>query len=227
MFYKLFQGIDRNARILDIGCASGATMRFLETKGFKNLYGIDISEQAITYCKGLGIKNVFVMDGARLSFRDVLFDVVIASDVLEHIKDEGQALLEWSRVLKPGGVLIVFVPAFHYLWSMHDEINHHYRRYSKSTLIDVLRAVNFMVLRASYWNCSLFMPTLILRLIQRFVLGRKDYKGAAEEFYRLNLFLNTMLRKLILVENSIVRAFSFPFGVSVFVVAKKPESNKK
>lgn len=227
IFYKLLQGIDRNARILDVGCASGATMRFLEAKGFKNFYGIDISEDAINHCRSLGIKNVFVMDGARLRFQDELFDVIIASDVLEHIKDEGKALLEWSRTLKPGGVLIVFVPAFPYLWSMHDEISHHYRRYSKSTLVGALVAAHFWVSRASYWNCALFIPAFILRITQRLFFRRKDVKGASEEFYKFSLFANTFLSKLVLLENSIARWIDLPFGVSVFAVAKKPESNKK
>ena len=137
MVIKLLRQSDRNSKILEIGCSGGPLIRALNKLGYNDVHGIDISEPAIDLCKLREISNTSVMDGSRPDFGDGQFDVVIASDVLEHIEDEEKALCEWNRILKPSGKLIVFVPAFKMLWSKHDEANHHYRRYSKSELIRI------------------------------------------------------------------------------------------
>ena len=150
IIYKLIKDYKRDTEILDIGCSIGVLIGSLKGRGFKRLRGIDIDEKAIEICRQKGIIDIRVADAEKTGFKDQQFDIVIASDVLEHIKDEDKALLEWHRILKSGGKLIAFVPAFKFLWSKHDEVNLHYRRYSKSSLIEVLKKNGFSIERSSY-----------------------------------------------------------------------------
>ncbi|MDR9410892.1 MAG: class I SAM-dependent methyltransferase [Balneolaceae bacterium] len=125
--YKLlnFYNIKYNSKILDIGCSSGLLLEELYQHGYpkNNLYGIDISKDAVNIAKSNGFENVQIMDGSELTFKNESMDVIISSDSLEHIKWDKTALKQWHQCLRPGGMLVVFVPAFNCLWSEHDEIN--------------------------------------------------------------------------------------------------------
>nr|WP_243900452.1 class I SAM-dependent methyltransferase [Hymenobacter defluvii] len=213
--------IPHTSDILEIGCSAGPLQKQLAEDGYMSLTGIDISETAIALAKDRGIQNVSVMDGANLAFPDASFDVVIASDVLEHIQDEYQAIQEWKRVLRPGGRMLIFVPAFQLLWTQHDEINHHYRRYTGRRLRDALTQAELHLERSSYWNTFLFFPTSAIRLLQR-VLPRRtksnNYTGDLKEFPR---WLNNGLTALLKVEDVLLRYTSLPVGVSVFAIVRK------
>ena len=159
----------KKSRILDIGCASGALIRDLIRNGYSDVCAVDISSEAVKLCKSSGLKNVHRMDASAMDFKDGEFDVIIASDILEHIKDDLHALKQWQRILKREGRLIVFVPTFDFLWSDHDTLNRHYRRYSKKRLVSVVRKAGFKIKRNSYWNFTLFLPIAIFRLSQKFL----------------------------------------------------------
>ena len=201
-------------------------LRLRET-GFTNVTGIDISPRAIELAHRRGLPNTSVMDGTKLDFPDESFDLVIASDVLEHIDDEALALREWRRVLRPGGRLLVFVPAFPMLWSQHDVVNHHFRRYTRDSLVTSLRAGSFTVSRSSYWHGALFAPTLVVRGLQRLLQpskGQEKADDASGDLLALPKPLNATLLGLLRLENTLLRHFNFPLGVSVFAVAHKPEA---
>ncbi|MFH1456927.1 MAG: class I SAM-dependent methyltransferase [Patescibacteria group bacterium] len=212
-------GIDKTDKILDIGCSGGPLINSLKHNGFINIYGIDISMDAINLCKKRGLNNVTVMDGKKTQFKNEDFDVIIASDILEHIKNDHSALLEWYRLLKPNGKLILFVPAFDFLWSGHDKINKHYRRYNKSSLIKRLGETQFKVLRISYWNFILFFPIYLLRTFQHFML--KNEGEPQDQLYELHSLANKILIVLLKTENFFLKYFNFPTGVSVFTICRK------
>jgi len=214
MIARLIHDLPKNVRILDVGCAGGSLLKSLGELGFANSYGIDLSENAVKACHARGLGNVFRRPGALTGFPDSHFDLVIASDVLEHITDERAALQEWNRILRPGGCIIVFVPAFGFLWSGHDEAVHHQRRYSKMALWQAARNAGFEVSRLSYWNVSLFFPTAAFRLLFK---GRKG-----DQLYRLPSLLNELLAVMVRLENWILLHCDSPVGVSLFMVAKKP-----
>lgn len=218
---KLVQALNdkTDSRILDVGCAGGYLMRFLEKMGFGEISGIDISDSAVAICKKKGVKNVMTADCTKTSFKNSMFDIVTAIDILEHVKDEKAALNEWRRILKKNGRLIVFAPAFTFLWSQHDEICHHYRRYSRSTLINTLKKVNFTIERSSYWNFSLFFPASLIKIFQRIFL--KNHKS--DQLYELNPLVNKLLIYLLKFENLLLKRLDFPVGLSVFVIARKEE----
>lgn len=129
----------RGKCLLDVGCSSGIFLQELHSSGFENLSGTDIDEDSIHQACSLGLFHAEVMDVGSLGFSDNSFDLVIASDVLEHIRDDQNALLELARVMKLNGTLIACVPAFPFLWSHHDVVNMHFRRYTRSGLLRSLR----------------------------------------------------------------------------------------
>lgn len=220
IIYKLIMDYHKDAEILDIGCSGGALIGFLKAKGFKRLRGIDIDVRAIDICRQKGITDVRISDAAETEFKDRQFDIIIASDMLEHIENEDRALFEWYRILKPGGKLIVFVPAFKLLWSKHDEVNLHYRRYCKSDLIKVLRKNGFSIERSSYWNFSLFFPTSFIRFSQK--LFSRGNKRSGDQLYGVPLFVNKTLEYILRLENIFLSGgIKFPLGVSLFAVARK------
>ncbi len=211
--------IKKESKILDVGCSSGIMIESLKNQGYVDICGIDISEEAIVASKSRGINNVIVSPGETTVFNENKFDVIIASDILEHIKDDNMALKEWYRILKLGGILIIFVPAFNFLWSQHDEVNLHYRRYTKKSLLKKINKLNVSILKSSYSNFCLFFGVIIPRVYQRFFL--KKGKKLHDQLKKTNSWLNTIVIKLIKTENKILKYRSFPVGSSVFVVCRK------
>ncbi|MBJ6107444.1 class I SAM-dependent methyltransferase [Hymenobacter sp. BT523] len=217
--------LPRTAAILEIGCSGGPLMQRLRAAGYADVTGIDVSEPAIELARARGVANASLMDGAALEFADARFDVVVASDVLEHIEDEARALHEWTRVLKPGGQLLVFVPAYAHLWSEHDVVNHHYRRYSRQDLVGALQRAGLRTRRSSFWNTALYFPTAALRLGHRLVAGQVSPAVKAGSTGYLRHFsapVNRMLFWWVKAENRLLRFCNLPLGVSVFALAQKP-----
>jgi SAM-dependent methyltransferase len=213
------------AAILEIGCSGGPLMQRLRTAGYTDVTGIDVSEPAIELAHARGVLNTSLMDGAALEFADARFDLVIASDVLEHIENEGTALREWSRVLKPGGQALIFVPGHTYLWSEHDVVNHHFRRYSRQGLVDAIERAGLQAKRSSFWNAAMFFPTAVLRLGRRLLSGPVSpvkKPGATGDLHQLVGPANSLLLQWVKAENRLLRHVNLPLGVSVFALAQKP-----
>lgn len=215
------RSIDKNATILDIGCSSGILLQELYQIGFKisNLFGIDISEQAIERCKILGLKNTFVMDAQNFNFNQK-FDIIIASDCLEHLKDDEKALQNWHTMLQVGGTAYIFVPAFMQLWSQHDLANMHYRRYTKSGLKNKLIKNGFEVKKSGFWNFFLFAPIFLIRLVNRTNSSKNEKTGNLNKLPSLN----SLLLNLLYFENKLLLYINFPFGISTYCIATKIEN---
>jgi SAM-dependent methyltransferase len=220
LILRLLGRFPKTSRILDIGCSSGVLLDLLRKEGFARVEGCDRSERAVAACRARGIAAATVGDGARLEFADAYFDVVVASDVLEHCDDESAAIQEWRRVLRPGGTLMVFVPAFPFLWGPHDENNHHLRRYSARALRGVVEECQLSIARSSHWNLSLFVPAALDAALRR-VLPASVWKTRDRPF-RLRRWLNAFLYGLLSLENRLVSCVDLPFGVSLFVTSRKP-----
>ena len=206
-------------KVLDFGCGSGIFAEELAEKGYDS-YGVDISKEAISFGKSQGIKNLEVFDSHTLNFPDNTFDAVVILDVLEHLEDEAWALKEMERVLKPGGNVVVMVPAFMFLWGVQDEASHHYRRYTKTNLLKKIRnSSDFTVLRASYFNTFLFLPIAFVRIFSRF-FGTTKRKS---DFDLNNKLINRIFFALFNTERKLLKHTNFPFGVSILAVLKKPK----
>lgn len=215
----LLKNTPRNCKILDIGCSSGVFLKDLENLGFNsdNLFGIDISEKAISNSKINGLKNTFVMDAQNITLKET-FDIIVASDCLEHLENDEKALSNWKNLLNKDGKMFVFVPAFMSLWSYHDEVNMHFRRYTKKELSSKLENENLEIIKSSYWNFFLFVPVYFFRKISS-VLNQN--KSGESDIQIGNSVINKLLLRLIIFENKLLKKINFPFGVTTFCIAKR------
>lgn len=213
--------VPRDARVLDIGTSSGLMLQELRDAGFRpdNLFGVDISPQAIANCHQNGFTNTFVMDAHDITFEEASFDILIASDCLEHLERDEEALANWFKLLKPNGRLIVFVPAFKFLWSHHDDVNLHFRRYTNKELRTKLGRKSFTVQRSGYWNFLLFLPIAGVRLLTRSLAPNKSTPQGDLEMP--GQAVNGVLETLVTTENRLMKVLRFPFGISTFCVATK------
>ena len=219
--YKLIHAnkTDKGIKILDIGCSTGILIEGLFKLTSAEIFGIDVSDNAIKACRERGLINTRVMNGEKLDFENSTFDIVIASDCLEHIKDDQKALKEWYRVLKNQGKLIIFVPAFNALWSELDNLNLHFRRYHRNELRLMLKKTGFKIKRLSFWNNILFIPIFIIRFILGLIKTETEM-----EYNQLQLstpFINRILMRLLIIENKILMKTNLPVGVSLFAICEK------
>lgn len=217
---KILSRYPRHVRICDIGCSSGALMQQLKARGFTSLAGIDISARAVEAAKKRGFIDVKEAAADATAFSDNSFDIVIASDILEHVKDDGASIREWLRILKPEGILVLFVPAFPFLWSGHDVVLHHQRRYLRKPLVAMLTKNGFEVKKSFYWDFLLFFPKVVISLIGRFAKSKEK----PEVQHLVSGPINWILTRLLLLENFLLFKVGvrYPVGVSIGIVAKKP-----
>ncbi len=211
----LLEGQDHPA-MLDVGCGTGATVSLLERYG--TVTAIDVSVQAIQYCKEQGRSRLCQADGSCLPFADESFDLVTALDLLEHVEDESEGLRELSRVLKSGGRILLSVPAFMFLWSDFDRFSGHYRRYSKRELRRSVEEAGFEVTKLSYFNTILFPVVWGVRVVKRFI-GQRGSSGSDLEMPGKSL--NTVLTHLFALESGLIAHGDLPFGVSLLCIARK------
>ena len=215
---RIIQRSEKKRKILEIGCSSGQLMDALNKAKLKDIIGIDISHEAIHLCKKNNIKNIVQMDGSKTGFKEGKFDLIIASDILEHLNDDYEAIIEWKRILKDDGEMLVFVPAFKMLWSDHDIFNKHIRRYNRREIKALFKKTGLKTVRVSYWNFFLFFPVFIKRAIVNKIIKRSKPK---HDLFRTNKAINFFLCLLLAMENSYCRLFNLPIGLSLFIIAKK------
>jgi len=199
-------------RILDVGCGTGLNSKSFER--FGHVSGLDMSEEALKFCKLRGRTDLIRGSADSLPVKDGTIDIVCALDVLEHIEDDFSAMQELNRVLKPGGFLVLTVPAFMFLWSSHDEVLHHKRRYTRKNLLQNLKISGFTINKSTYWNFFLFPAVASIRLIRK----KKSATVVRDDIADLHNFLIIILA----LENKLIRlGISFPVGVSIFCICKK------
>lgn len=208
----------QGGRLLDIGCGTGAVLDFFSTQGGKTkgfqVEGIDMSPAALEYCHKKGLK-VALGKAEVLVYADNTFDVIIASDVLEHIEDTDSVLREISRVLKPGGIFVVTVPAHQFLFSQHDVALHHVRRYSKNILATSLQK-HFTIQWLGWIHAIILIPAIIARLGRRFLPSKKD-----SDVGEPNRLINALMKKAYSIEFFWFNYAKLPWGLSLAAIVKK------
>ena len=201
-------------KILDVGCGTGANLELLSE--FGDAEGVDVSTEALSFCKARGLAQVKQGAAESLPYEDNSFDLVTGLDVVEHLDDDLAGLKEMWRVLRRDGKTLLFVPAFMFLWGVQDDISNHRRRYTLKELKQVVREAGFEIERATYVNISFFAPILIGRLFMRATGVRPESEN------NINIgFLNGALGKLLGSESHWLRFLNFPFGVSIILVARR------
>ncbi len=204
--------------IADIGCGCGATLNALSRR--YHVFGMDSSDHAVKFCseKGLSIqKGELPYDTPCEKNR---LDAVLLLDVIEHITNDREAVKEAFALLKSGGILICTVPAYQWLWSMHDEMHHHKRRYSKKDFRRLLELSDAEPIVCGHYNAFLFPLALLERITSKF-LRRKQPKAIIPQFPRT---LNSILEKIFSLERFILQKVPLPFGLSLIGVIRKRES---
>jgi SAM-dependent methyltransferase len=205
---------DRRPRILDVGCGTGANLLMLSE--FGDAEGVDVSEDALAFCRARGLEKVKLGAAEKLPYDDGTFDLVTALDVVEHLDDDLAGLREMRRVLRPGGRVLLFVPTFMFLWGLQDDVSNHRRRYRMPELGRVLEQAGFEVERMTYANITFFMPILTMRKLMR-LTGIK-----AESENNINVSaLNGVLARVLGAESWFLKYANIPFGVSGLCVARK------
>lgn len=202
-------------KILDIGCGSGLMLNALEELG--KTYGMDMSDEAISFSRE--IFNGRVEKGAlpdQLPYQHNYFDLVTALDVIEHIDNDVDSIRAIRSLLLHGGKCIFTVPAYMFLWSAHDEMNEHKRRYTLTELNNKLVKAGFTVEKISYYNTFLFPVVYLVRMLNN-ILGRDGASDMDTPGRAVNYFLN----KVFGFEKHLLRYFNLPFGVSVIAVVSK------
>ena len=204
-------------RVLDVGSADGPSVGWLHGTGKHTALDIDP--------RGLGPGGV-CGSALRLPFRSACFDVVAAFDVLEHCEPESVALAELTRVLAPGGRLLLSVPAYQWAWSDFDEQNGHHRRYTRARAVQAVRGAGLRVERVTYAFASVFPLFAAERLVRRArdrVWRRRS--GAPADIVSLpevSPLLERVLIRLTRLDRTLLRSRDLPFGSSVLVAASKP-----
>lgn len=202
------------AKILDYGCGTGENVKALSALG--ESFGIDISKEAVEFCKKRGLKNVILVKDGKIPFKNGSFDVVTMLDVLEHV-EEKSSLAKVQRVLKKDGLVIVSVPAYQWLWSRWDEVLHHKKRYTQSQLAKVLENNGFQILYSSYAYSFLLLPILITR----FIKGLFSSKHYSSDFKLSSPVINQLMLIIANIERLFITTSGIPFGTSIICVAKK------
>ncbi len=198
--------------VLDLGCGTGGVLKHLQR--FGTAVGVDPSPEAVRYCRRRNLP-VALASGYDLPFADATFGAVLALDVIEHVDDDVGLLREARRVLRPGGVVVITVPALPWLWSSHDEVNHHRRRYLRGSLVRAVRAAGLEPCKISYYN-ALLLPLAVTRK----ALHRLN--GTGDHLETLPGPANAVLRGVLTAERPLIRRWDLPLGASLVCTARRP-----
>jgi SAM-dependent methyltransferase len=204
------------ARILDAGCGSGRNMIDLAHHGV--VTGIELSDTSVALARERDCGEVIEGSVLEMPFAADSFDLAASLDVIEHLEDDLAALRELRRVVAPGGSLLVTVPAYQWLWSGHDEINHHHRRYTRSGLLQVAREAGWEPVRTTYFNSLLLPAAIVLRLLDRFSTKTTE---SSLDLWIPPPVLNWLLERPLALEAALIgRGRRIPAGLSLLVVLR-------
>lgn len=205
----------RDARILEVGCGTGHNLEMLSRFGEVEATELDDKARAIASRRlGRDIHSAALPDLSM--FPDDHFDLVALLDVLEHVADDRAALSSIRAKLKPGGKLLVAVPANPWMWSAHDVAHHHHRRYRKSQLAAVAREAGYAIDLLSPFN-SLLFPLIAAARAAGKVSGRESADDSLPPKP-----LNAALRAIFGLESALVGRVPLPAGVSLVTVLRRP-----
>jgi SAM-dependent methyltransferase len=159
----------------------------------------------------------------ELPFKDEEFDLVCAFDVIEHVEDDLLGIQEMKRVCKNEGLIALTVPAYMFLWSHHDEVNHHYRRYTLKNLKNLSKKAGLHPVRSTFYNTLLFIPIALFRLLSKMIPDKRIRKGAGSDatLHHTDSLISRILYQIFNLELSLIKLFNLPFGVSIFLSLSK------
>lgn len=211
----------KNLAILDAGCGTGKNSEFLLKNGFK-VKSIDLSDEAILLSKLRKIKAIQKASITKIPFKKDTFDVVICTDVLGALQsddDTKQAISEFYRVLRKGGLVIIQCAALEWLRSQHDDVINFRKRYKRQELEQYFTNSHWTILKLSYRVFFMFLPIMLVKVIKKFT--HKSHSNSKTDQYVPPNTINTFLTAIQLLENKLFYKINLPIGSSLFIVAIK------
>jgi SAM-dependent methyltransferase len=211
--YILKKNLNKSANILDFGCGAGNNLNMLSE--FGNVWAYDTNQKILNILKKKNYNKriTFIKNLDKTNKR---FDLIIATDVIEHIEDDKKIIDKFYKILKNKGSLLITVPAYNFLFSTKDKDLHHKRRYTKSGL-KIIFENKFDIKIFSYYNFFLFFP--IASAILFFKFFRINFINKVEK--KQNILINYIMLKIFSFERFIINHFTFPFGISIIFFGKK------
>lgn len=207
------------ATVVDVGCGTGDNLAALDAASGGPVVGVELSPYAVRHAppSPSGRVRVGVSRAEHLPFATACADLVTSMDVIEHL-DDAAALAEYRRILRPGGLVLLTVPAYEWLWSDHDDWAAHLRRYTRASLVTTVGDAGFEPLHTAYFNSFLVPPAAVLRRtpVRRLVKGHQDEVGAASPL------IDRVMTRLSAVERRLARRRrGVPFGLSIVMLARR------
>ncbi|HTC73842.1 MAG TPA: class I SAM-dependent methyltransferase [Solirubrobacteraceae bacterium] len=208
-------GLPARARVLDAGCGSGRNM--IELSDLGTVTGIELSETSVALARQRDAGEIVAGSVLEMPFPDDSFDLAVSLDVIEHLDDDLTALRELRRTVVPGGALLVTVPAYQWLWSGHDEINHHHRRYTRRSLQRVASQAGWTQVRTTYFNSLLLPVAIVLRVLDR--VNRAKTTESSLDLWIPPAPVNWLLERPLALEAALIgRGGRIPAGLSLLAV---------
>jgi len=218
---KHIKNLGQETEILDIGSGTGGNFKLL-SRFTKNIIGMECN----SYARELSQQkyDFQVTDGNlpdNIPFSDESFDLITLFDVLEHVDDDINSLKNILSKIKMGGHILITVPAYQFLWSGHDEINDHKRRYTLNELLAKMKKAGITIKYGSYFNTWLFPLIFAVRFIKSKISVLKD----KEDTFLPPKPINSLLKLIMSSESLIIQNGSCPFGVSIIALGYKEKQN--
>jgi SAM-dependent methyltransferase len=212
----------RRPDILNVGAATGRSTELLQA--FGRVRSLEYDQPCVDYCREVLQLDVVQGSITALPYDDASFSLVCAFDVVEHVEDDQLAVSELIRVCKPGGIVFVTVPAFMSLWSEHDEVNLHFRRYRKKELQELF--VGGRILRSTYFNTLLFPPIWLARRLGQ-LLRHRDATPKPDNEWMQHPITDKLFGGIFSIERLLLKYINLPVGVSLAVIWRKEEKNSR
>ena len=206
-----------DARVLDIGCGPGGTT--LAYASGRAVLGTDSSPESLRWARQRGL-TVAAMDASRLAVASQSVDAVVALDILEHVPDDAAVVREAYRALRPGGVLVLTVPAYQFLWSSHDEAVGHLRRYTRRPLVRMVQEAGFQITVGEYTMAAILPAAIVVRLAERL---RPPVAEPKAKFTPLPRPVSAILERIVGLGPIPIPLVPVPFGLSIVIVACRPQ----
>jgi SAM-dependent methyltransferase len=202
------------AAILDAGCGSGRNM--VELRRYGHVTGIELSSPSVQVARSRDAGEVVQGSVMEMPFADDAFQLAVSLDVIEHLEDDRGALRELRRVVAPGGRLLVTVPAYQWLWSRHDELNHHHRRYDRRTLLAAAHDAGWTCLRTTHFNALLLPVAMAMRALETLNHGGTS---SSLDLWVPPAPINWLLQQPLSLEGALIkRHVGIPAGLSLLAV---------
>lgn len=211
-------------RILNVGAATGRSTEFLQP--FGTVSSVEYDVPSFRYCRDVLKLDIVQASITDLPFESDSFDLVCCFDVIEHVEDDAKGVQELVRVCRPGGIVYLTTPAYMSLWSDHDRLNHHFRRYQMREIAGLFDPTKGRPTRKTYFNSLLFPPIWLARRMQQLLPKKKDEALKPDNEFMQSPLTDRIFGAIFSLERWLLRITDFPFGVSIMVVWQKTGAGK-